>query len=45
VRVLGVSVDYAGGPDKIERADRSVKRSIAVLFQQLAASVAIITDA
>jgi len=45
VRALGVSVDYAGGPDKIEHADRSVKRSIAVLFQQLPASVAIITDA
>lgn len=40
---VGVFVDYAADPDKIEHADRSVKQSIAMSSRQLLANVAIIT--
>lgn len=42
---VGVFVDYTAGPDKIERADSSVKQSIVMSSQQLLANVAIIISA
>lgn len=39
---VGVFVDYAAGPDKMEHADRSVKQSIVMSSRQLLANVTII---